>query len=131
MPGARGHLMDHVGKQREGASREHGLFLLVVWKEPRAGRLFSQKATVLLGLLNKVSQSHEVAGVAPGYNTPLCMWGTTSHLPQLFPCWWHCRGCCGQMQNCVSWGCLRGAGQLVFFTHPPNPSRIPRQEAVL
>lgn len=60
MPGARGCLMDHAGKQRERASREHGLLFLVVWKLPRAGRLFSQEATVLLGLWNKVSQTHEV-----------------------------------------------------------------------
>lgn len=102
MPGARGHLMDHAGKQRERASREHGLIFAVVWKESRAGRLFSQEAAALLGLLNKVSQSPEVAGAAAGYNKPLCMGGTSPHLPQLFPHWWHCRGCCGLTQNCTS-----------------------------
>jgi len=78
--------------------------------------------------LAEQSHSHEVARVAPGYNTPLCMWapcptsspagGTAEDAAG------RCRAACPE----AMWG---AAGQLVRFTYPPNPSRIPRQKAVL
>ena len=131
MPGARGHLMDHAGKQRERPSREHGLFFPVVWTEPRAGRLFSQEATALLGLLNKVSQSREVAGVHQGTTHPCACGAPHRTSPSSSLAGGTAEDAAGRRRTVCPGAVCRGAGQLVRFTHPPNPSRIPCQEVVL
>lgn len=113
MPGARGYLMDHAGKQRESASQGQltWLFLPSGLEEAESSD-YSVKPQCASGTPNKIRAT--------------CTWGTRAHVPRQW--WWHCRRCTQQMQNHASWGCCETAGQLVLFRRPSFPSRMPCQE---
>lgn len=94
-----------------------GLFFLVFWKELRAGRLL------------KVSQTHEATRV----NTLPSMWDTSSHLPGS-----SLAGSTAEDARMPQAGAelhvlgLPGGVQdNLCFPNPPNPARIPCQEAAL